>query len=429
MPEIIKLALPLLPLSVAQQFGRLIITVLLARWMTPEHYGAFATVYVLIEILIQPASLGFGQSMVRFGARYFRGADYALLRGLRRFSLLAVTVAGTALTFVLMRGAVPLVEGSATHEGLLYVLIGAPVGALVQAQAGYLLSTKRLRQSMLSKQVLPEWCAIGAGAVIFVLADSIGVHEALWAICLGFAITFIVQSAMTYRDAVWSRSPRYRVGEWIHTSIPLMLTASGTALVTRLDVMLVRLVEDERAVALFFPAVVIAGLTMVPANAINAVCKPLLSRDGADVQGAAFRCDVSRMARALMFANTLTVALLALAGWWLLALYGERHPHEVMSVLLIMLAGRLLLPFRIVSNGLLKLAGNPWYSAVAFVSGSVIAIAAALALHARYGLAGLALGFTLGFAVGIALRLLFVRRTLGVPLAILCGLDRGTADS
>lgn len=425
MLDILRRSLPLLPFSLAQQLGRLTITVVLSRWMAPEHYGAFATIYVLIEILIQPVSLGFGQSIIRFGSRYFHSSDEALLRGLHQFSLIMVAVAGTALAFSLMNSVVPLVEGSVTHEALIYVLMGAPLGALVQVQAGYLLSTGRLQQSMLSKQILPEWGALCTGALIVVLADSVSVHEALWAICLGFMLTFAVQTGIISRDPMTVQSPVYRIGEWARTSIPLMLTSSGTALVTRLDVLLVRLIEDERAVALFFPAVVVAGLTMIPANAINAVCKPMISLGGGRTDTVEFRRDIARMARALLLSNTLTIALLGLAGSWLLSLYGEQHPREVMLVLGIMLAGRLLLPVRIISNDLLKLAGNPWYSAIAFGSGTIVAIVAALTLYSRYGLAGLALGFALGFAAGVGLRVLFVRKTLGIPLTILCGLDSG----
>ena len=80
-----------------------------------------------------------------------------------------------------------------------------------------------------------------------------------------------------------------------------------------------------------------------------------------------------------------------------------------------------MVPFRVVSYAALKLAGNPWYSTIAFFVGSVAAFAAALILHESYGVEGLALGFVLGFATGILLRLVFVHRSLGLPLSMICG--------
>jgi len=135
----------------------------------------------------------------------------------------------------------------------------------------------------------------------------------------------------------------------------------------------------------------------------------------------AFRTEIHHMARALLLTNTVTVVVLALLGPWLLMLYGERHADTALPLLLIMLAGRMLAPFRVVANAILKLVGNPWYSTASFVFGSLTAIGAALMLHGSYGLEGLAMGFVIGFAAGIAMRLFFVRKSLGLPFSVVCG--------
>lgn len=421
MLEILRRSLKLLPLAILQQFGRLAMTVLLARCMELDSYGAFATLYVLIEILVQPATIGLGQSFVRFGARYFRQAQHALLSGLHRFSLWTVSLAGGLLTSVMVLFAVPLVEGTATHDGLPWLLVAVPLGALVQIQAACLLATRHPQLALLTRNLLPEWLTLGFAFVILLGVSQLTVHAALWAVLLGFLLTLGFQWTRT--RGVSPRAPaEYRTGEWLRVSLPLMMSASGTALITRLDLFFVRVIENEAAVALFFPPVVIAGLTMIPVNAIGTVCKPRLATGSEGSDDPAFRSELFHMARALFLSNSLLVLTLALLGPWLLMLYGERHEAEALPLVLIMLGGRLLVPVRVVSNAALKLAGNPWYATASFGIGSVTAIVAALWLHGLYGVEGLATGFVLGFAVGIVARLAFVRSSLGLPLALVCGL-------
>jgi len=420
MLELFKRSLPLLPLSAMQQFGRLVVTVLLARWMGVEDFGAFAALYVLMEVLIQPATLGLGQGVVRYGAGYFKQAEQALLKGLHRVSLLAVVTAGSVITLLLVLISAPLVSGTATHEGLRYLVIAVPLGALVQVQASYLLATKRKQDYLLTRQVLPQWFTIVAALVILLTVDTVTVHEALWAVTFGFLFTLLFQWSRL-RGELRGIEPAYRTREWLAAGLPLMLSASGTALIVRLDILFARIIENEAAVALYLPPAVIAGLTMIPVNAIGAVCRPRLAAAVDRGTGAGFRTDVLQMARALILANTLVVLVVALLGPWLLLLYGEQHADVGMPILLIMLAGRLLLPFRAVASALLKLVGNPWLSTLSFVVGSVATIAAALVLHGYWGLEGLAAGFAVGFAVGVAVRLFLVRRSLGIPLSVVCG--------
>ena len=118
MLEILRRALPLLPLSAAQQFTRLLLTMLLAQWMTPTHFGAFATLYALIEILIQPATLGFAQAIVRFGVGYFRRAEYALLQGLHSVFPGNFNNGGHAAQLHLTAGHDPVCVGQRHPRGL-----------------------------------------------------------------------------------------------------------------------------------------------------------------------------------------------------------------------------------------------------------------------------------------------------------------------
>jgi len=421
MREILKRSLPLLPLAVLQQVGHLAVTVLLARWMEVKSFGAFATLYVLIEILIQPATVGLGQIFVRYGSRYYTDARNALLKGLHRFSLIMVVMMGSAVTLLLALVAIPLIKGTATHDGLPYLLAAVPLGALVQVEAAHLLATRHPELSMLTRQVLPEWCTVTTAFVILLSVKYATVHEALWAVLAGYLLTLAFQ-ATKLNNLFPEVQPVYKRREWLAVALPLMVNASGTALITRLDVLFMRVIEDETAVALFFPTVVIAGLTMIPVNAIGTVCKPRLAAGGKrGGDDDAFRTEIHHMARALLLTNTVTVVVLALLGPWLLMLYGERHADTALPLLLIMLAGRMLAPFRVVANAILKLVGNPWYSTASFVFGSLTAIGAALMLHGSYGLEGLAMGFVIGFAAGIAMRLFFVRKSLGLPFSVVCG--------
>ena len=132
------------------------------------------------------------------------------------------------------------------------------------------------------------------------------------------ALLFQVYAIRLHSPVGPSSARAYRSAEWLRIAPPLVLGAAGTLLITRLDILFVRFLENEEAVALFFPAFIIAGLTMIPADAISTVCRPLLALGPDAENSAAYRALIVRCSRALLLANTLSVVLLA-SGWILAA--------------------------------------------------------------------------------------------------------------
>lgn len=419
MHDLLAASAKLFPLSLAQQAGRLVFTILMARWLGPESYGAFATLFVLIEILILPTGLGFSQSIVRYGARYHREQEQAHLEGILRFSLLSTITVGCLIAAAVTWAILPLLEQSLSQHVVFHLLLAAPFGALVQIQAGYLLATQRPNTSLATKQLIPDWLTLGGVLALFPILHEATVHEAIWLITLSYAATAAIQWLIIQKRKQPTTSPRYQGKKWLNRSLPLMLAASGTALVTRLDILLVSQLEGDLAVAVFFPVFIIAGLGLIPVHAVMTVSKPLIANAHKDE---IYRLCVQNT-RALFIVNTPSIIFLGLTGAWLLELYGERYPDIALPVLLITLAGRLLVPLRLSANALIKLRGNPWHASFGLVIGTITALLCAFWLHQLYGLNGIAFGFVVGFATGIVIRMAFVRFALNVPLKIICGIS------
>ena len=78
--DVVKQIFSLTPFTFLNHFSRIVLTIVLARLMSPEHYGSFAALLVLSEILLLPASLGFSSSIMRIAHPLYKAQKTDFLR-------------------------------------------------------------------------------------------------------------------------------------------------------------------------------------------------------------------------------------------------------------------------------------------------------------------------------------------------------------
>ena len=419
--DVVKQIFALTPFTFLNHFSRIVLTIVLARLMTPEHYGSFAALLVLSEVLLLPASVGFSSSLMRLAHPLYNAQKMDLLCGLRQVYMASICSIGIIFVACVLMIFAVLSPRQLANEHLYYLLLLAPLGALMQTQSAFLLALNKRTLAIISKQSLFQLLTLVFCIVIYYFNKSLSLAIICQVLILSIALVVIYQYCLI-SPIIHSKNKAFNTKIWYQQSIILLASGAGTILVAKLDVLLVHHLLGENAVSVFFPAVVITALVMILSNAVTTYLKPIFLDKNTDAK----RKLIITM-RTFWCANSLIILALLVLAKPLLMLYGETQLTLGYEVLLIMLTAQLLLPLRIVSSNLIKFTSNPLYNLYVLLFATTITVLLALYLQKDYQLLGVAIAFSIGFVLGAILRAGIVVIHLNTPLGTLFGFHSAKA--
>lgn len=377
--------------------------VLLARALSPEGFGAYATVTAAILVAGQVGNLGLRQSSaLQIATGRATPPDMAWTLLLCWFPLAALCAGGV---FLLQRHAL---EGL-TPLARWVVGLSIPASLLIILLQGVLLGLGRFRSFGLA-ETAPRF--IGAAAVvILVVMDAVSVETALLAFAVGFVavapvVAFLASPRPTPLRVVAGRlGPLFAQGAAFAVSMALM-NING-----RLGLFLMqaqvgaaeagRLFAGQRLVELLLELATAASLVLFARTALAG---------GADRRSeAAARLPMAALTF-LIFAP-IAIALAVAAPWLVALLLGEAYAGSVETVRILAVS---LAPAAAVKilTGIAGGAGRPWLAALIAALG--LGVNAAIVLvDPRSAAWGLVASQTIMFAAYIAAS----RWIFGVPAA------------
>lgn len=418
--DVVKQIFSLTPFTFLNHFSRIMLTIVLARLMAPEHYGSFAALLVLSEILLLPASLGFSSSLMRLAHPLYKNQKMDFLRGLRQVYMISIFSIGSIFVAFVIIGFAIFSPHQLANEHLYYLIFIVPLGALMLTQSSFLLVLNKKILSIISQQSLFQFLTLAFCVVIYTINQSLSLAHICQALALSIGLVTIYQyrliNPLIRNKNKAFNTKAFSTKAWYQQSIALLASGAGTVLVAKLDVLLVHHLLGAGAVSVFFPAVVITGLVMIFANATSTTIKPILLDKCPEAKN-----KLIMVMRTFWCANTFILFFLALLAEPLLRLYGETQLSLGYEVLLIMLAAQLLLPLRVISSNLIKFTTNPLYNLYVLLFATTITVLLALYLQQDYQLLGVAIAFSIGFVLGTLLRTAIVIIHLKTPLATLFG--------
>ncbi|MEJ2766039.1 lipopolysaccharide biosynthesis protein [Photobacterium sp. MCCC 1A19761] len=418
--ETVKQILALTPFTFLNHFSRVILTIVLARLMGPEHYGTFAAMLVLSEVLLLPASLGFSVSVVRLAYPMWQTEQVSMLRGLRLVFLASIAILGTLIVAGVLTGYAFMSPHQLAEQHLMYLLLIVPLGALMQTQSSLLLVFERQKHALLSKQCLLECLVLAFCLVVYWLEDEVLLARICQVMIVALLIVVIGQHRLI-APALAGHGKAFQMKQWYRQSLTALASGAGVVLVAKLDVLLVHHWLGAHAVSVFYPVIVIAGFMAILSNAVGTFLKPVLLQAQSDPGSLATQSTVCHAIRTFWGMNSLLILLLSLAAHPLLTLYGETQVELGHELLLIMLAGQLLLPLRVVTANMISLMSNPIQNLYVLLGVSGLTVWLAYVLQQEYQLLGVTIAFSVGFVVGTLIRAIIVVKTLGVSWRVLCG--------
>nr|WP_246239857.1 hypothetical protein [Pseudoalteromonas caenipelagi] len=378
-------------------------TLMLAKFMGAEHFGTFAALLALCEVLLLPASMGFSSSLMRLAHPLYKSQEYALLHGLKRVYFAVALVFGGIFSASVILGYAYFSPHQLANEHLEYLLLIVPLGALMQCQAAFLLALDKKRRGLLTQQCLFEICTALTCAYLYWQHGQLHLATVCQALVLSIGMVVILQFVLIF-PLLQQHKPQFKTKHWCTSSLSLLASGAGAALVAKLDVLLVHHWLGPKAVSVFYPAVVIAGLMAILSNAFAVLLKPILLEKRLD------EARIGQLMRLFWLCNSVFVGVLMLIAYPLLVLYHEPELQSGHTMLVILLIAQLVTPLRMCSATAIKLIGNPIYNLWVLLFATTITVMLAWYLQAHFGLIGLVSAFAFGFILGTCLRAWFVYR-------------------
>lgn len=268
----------------------LTVSILLARLLGAEEYGAYAFAYALVMLLALPAQAGLPTLLVREVARYEIDGRWGLLRGLLRRSnqlvalltTLIVTVA-LLLMFVFDLGFTPVQR--ATFSWALALL---PVMALGNLRGATLRGLRKVVQGQLPEMVIRPGLFVLA-LLAFLPITSLPVTEAVELTPPLAMALHAVAALVAFLIGVWllrrelpgtivTTRRAYETRAWLRSLLPLTLLAGVAMINNQMDIVLLGVLGTVSDVGVYKVAFSASTPIVFALAAINVVVAPYFAR-------------------------------------------------------------------------------------------------------------------------------------------------------
>jgi O-antigen/teichoic acid export membrane protein len=392
--------------------------VILARLMGQHEYGVFAYTWIWLLVFSAFATVGFGDSPVRYIAQLRERGEDAYLRGFLRFAPLVITIASIAFG-ILVVALLPFADGLIEHAYLMpmaLMAISIPFACLQSYLEGVGRSYNWTLPALLPIYILRH----GLLLILMVAAVALGFEATAVNGYICLVLTLVVSIAyqatailLRLRQAVPEGPRAYRPREWMRGSAPFAILYSAQHLASFADVLVLSFFVHPPEIAVYFAATRIIQVVNLVPYAATVGTAHLFSASHTRGDHANLQRLCRHVAATTFTISAITVAIIVAAGDWLLGMFG--HGFEAGYVPLLILAGGVMA--RVAAGpaeDILNMTGNGRISASTYLIVVVVNVMLAIPLIAAFGLNGAAAAS----ALALAMRALWLARSVRVRLRI-----------
>jgi O-antigen/teichoic acid export membrane protein len=393
-------------------------TILLARWLGAREFGIYAYVLVIASLLGIAFCFGFNSSALRFIASYRAAGKRRRLAGFLRQSFGLVAVLG--------------IVGAALGAGILYavrpafapyyvvpLLIGmasVPIWALLNQLEATARAFGWMQVAYAPGYVLRPLLLIGVfGALLFAGAAADAV-TALWAVTAACALSALAQGLVVgvrMRRILAGVRPICHPRPWIAVSFGFLAIDGLRMLLDNTDVLLLGKLMDPHSVAVYFAVIRTGGLVAFVSFSVISLTVPKFAEIHRTGSREALQRLVSHSIQLMFWPSLATAAALALAGPFVLSLFGADF-RAGYPALLVVLAGLVVRAATGPVEYLLNMTGHHRDTLGVYAVAAAANIGLNLLLIPTLGIVGAALATYAAMLTGNAWLYLLVRKRLGV---------------
>lgn len=373
----------------------LAVSVVLARALGPEHFGAFHLALSIVMLWAIPARLGLDQIIVREVVDADRASmEFRLLSVCQRWRWWA-----GVLAWVIAIGMAWVQSGTGLVMTLVVVL-----GALAPLQAwdgieGWCQAHGQAGRSARRRQVASTVAGL---AKVLVVALGGGVLWVAGAHLIEFALTAVLLWAIAPRrpdGESTSEAANIEIRPLLRQAWPLLLSAAAVMVMMRIDQIMIDWWYDSAAVGHYALAVRVSELWYFVPTAICSALFPLILRVR-QTDPALARARLATMTRGLFWIGLGAATGLTVLGPWLVpSVFGQDYQASV-DVLTVHAWGGTLLALGLTANAWLVAEGCTVLIMMATLIGMVTNVAANFILLPIMGPTGAAVATILGQFAG-----------------------------
>lgn len=323
--------------SAALVFG---LQVLLARLMPTESYGGFVSLWTWMLALGSFAALGFAESSVRFLPRYQARGRVSAVVGYWRHGLAIVAGGSVALGLFAAITAVVLGLPNGHSLTLLLVAVGLPFLAMEYYLEGVARSFGWFRLAAVPVYIvrpvlIAATCLVLSGAGVALTLPVVGAVLVGAMALVTAGLTLVMQRRLARLSSDGRRASAGQKRLWLRASLPLLLLSGLEDLTSYADLLMLSLLADAEAVAVYFAAARSLALAGFVAYAMTLVFGRRFALDRAGRSRAELQASITQSTRVTLWATLVAVAGGIAAGPLLLEAFGPQFAdgYVVMLVL------------------------------------------------------------------------------------------------
>lgn len=400
-----------------------ILSVVLARVLGVDDFGAYSFVVSAVMVLAIPIQAGIPTLATREVARSQAVNDNRMIHGYLAWSnrIIFLYFAPVAGAVLLLQRAFP--ETDFTLHSLVAVTAVATI-AVTLRNSGVLRGLGHFVAGSAPDVLMRPAVQLIAFCVLFYFAKGLA-QQTLWALVTFVgASTFACCVSMLWQRAALRRKAQPRedagsaqVAQWRKAALLLTVVGGGQILFGHIDTLMLGLLGSERDVGAYRVAVQLSMLVIFALSVVNQVLQPSLSRLHAQDDMAAFQKLVADSSL-FMFLGTLVPALaLAFAAPQLLEFVFGAEYGAAAPALQILILGQVINVFFGSVGTILNMTGLEKEATRGMVVAVVVNLGLDLLLIPLFGLTGAALASALTIAIWNLILRHFVKDRLGIESA------------
>ncbi len=395
-----------------------LLQIVLARSLGASDYGIFSFAWSLVTIGGFLATLGFGQTAVRYLAQYHHESRHGLARGFLRAGLIA-TLLGSVLTTGLALALFPLIKtgyGELCCQVLAIGLIALPFFALTDFMEGVARSQGWTIRALFPPYILRQGAIIVLVLIALIAGRTMSAETAMMAALAATISAAFVQAALLGDDldsALPVAPPVYDFPEWRRAALPTLLSDFALLARQNIDLIILGLMAPPAAIGLYFAATRIASLLGLIDFAVGAAFGHKFARAAASEARETRLEALYAEARRLTFGPGLLAAtMLVIGAPLILALFGPDFAAAIPATQILLGASALRLAIG-PAEDTLSMAGHPESVWRANAIGALVMAILCLVLTRDMQASGAALAAAGGTLASSLMLVLALRRHLG----------------
>ena len=422
-----------LGLRVASSGLLLVISLILARLLGAEGFGAYAYAMAWVALLGVPSLMGLDRLLVRNVAAYRVKSAWRPMAGLLRWSNRTALLMSVGLAF--LAGVISWALATHLDRQMLYafwvVLVLLPVVTLTQLRQAAMQGLRRVVMGQVPEMLIHPLLFIGLiGGAYLVFASGLNPALAVGMNAMAAGVAFLIGVRLLHHalpQAVKEASPEYETRTWLKSALPLLFVGAVGVIHFRTDSIMLGAIKGAEAVGIYAVANRGVEFVLLPVRAVLLSLAPIMVTLYTTGQIARLQRIVTNAVRVILISALPLAVGLMVFGHWFLWLFGPEYTQGRMA-LSILSGGQLISVGMGSALVLLIMTGHERPAAIAVGTSAVLNIALNATLIPKWGVEGAASATAISMVLSSFLAVIVVYRRLGIHSTALgvVRLRRGT---